>query len=187
MAEPLTFLSRVLGVSARIGAIMAFAALLIFLGRRFNIEPLTKLDETTYTTIIAAGFIGFSVLVIDFVIISSKWLCYFLILRLRKAKAKKQKRITALKNLGAIRADLMHAMRYIIANGAKRFPAPSYYLNPILGELVHINLIEAEISDPNQLALDMYYSVPEYVWVRVKELEPMFAIAPPERAPWKLT
>lgn len=66
MDAALTFLLKLLGTTARIGAVIALAALALGLLIQARIQPFAQLAGTTlYQTIIVAGVIGVSIVVVD--------------------------------------------------------------------------------------------------------------------------
>lgn len=69
--DPLTFLLRLIGTTARIGAVIALTALTLGLLVQARIPPFAQLADTTlYQTIIVAGVVGFSIVVIEIFVAS---------------------------------------------------------------------------------------------------------------------
>jgi hypothetical protein len=69
MDAALTFLLKLLGTTARIGAITALTALALCLLVQGQIQPFAQLAGTTlYQTIIVAGIVGFCTVVVEIVI-----------------------------------------------------------------------------------------------------------------------
>src|ERR1700730_2016486 len=66
--DPLTFIVKMIGVTAPIGAAFALGAGLLLILRRMNVEPFMSIGASTFGTILVAGIIGACIVVVEFII-----------------------------------------------------------------------------------------------------------------------
>lgn len=187
--DPLSFLTKMIGKTARVGAGIALGAAAIFIMHRQNVEPFNNIDATTYGIIMVAGVVGAGTIVVKLIIACARG--FARLFEIAKAHAsiraeKKTRRVTALKNLKIPRPEFIETLRYLKSLDLKRFAAEPPYKNDLLFAMHKSFLIE--IDDPNYSPIseiDTYYQVPNYVWAWIERNEPVFAnIRLPSRAPW---
>jgi hypothetical protein len=157
--DPFSFLAKFFSVTARAGAILALAALTLYVGRRAGIEFFTGLDPLLFQAVIVAGIIGGCAVIVELVIsigraVVHQWLpSYF------ERRSSKQ---TALRNMEALTREYADVLRFLKSHNWKRFPAHAD--NRLLYLMKQACLLE--IDDPNWSAYSIttYYVVPNCVW-----------------------
>jgi hypothetical protein len=164
--DALTFVAKFIGGTARVGAGIAFAAIVVFFGRRYNVEFFGTLDSTIYQAIVVAGLIGGGLVFVDIIIAigrfirwaSGKASGYF-----AKRSRQREKERVALRNMAALTPAFASTLKFLKLRGMKRFPASAS--NSFLGQMQRSLLLE--IDDPNYSPVysrQTYYAVPNYVW-----------------------
>jgi len=182
--DPFILISKMIGVTARIGAAIALGALALLILRRMSAEPFINIDASTYGTILTAGIIGACTVLVEFIIAIWGGFKKILLAYLEAQVESRQKRKAALKNLQTARADFVETLRFLQARNLKRFLAPAPTKSELLYRMEQSFLIE--IDDPNYgaYASETYYRVPDYVWDWM-ESEPAYRKMPlPQREPW---
>jgi hypothetical protein len=171
--DPLAFIAKTIGTTARIGAAVFLGAGLVVILRWMNVEPLASIDKATYGAIIAAGIFGVCTVAVEFIITgwwALKRLFLHVVAPLWAAKVQRARnRKTALKNLQSPRPEFVATLRYLKAHNLKRFSAPAPWNNIVLREMEQSFLIE--IDDPNYpdgRSHNTYYSVRDCVWDRIE-------------------
>ncbi|MGA7384629.1 MAG: hypothetical protein WBW81_08080 [Methylocella sp.] len=187
--EPLTFIAKMIGGTARIGAAVAIGAGLLVILRWMKVEPFISIEASTYGTILIAGIIGAGIVVVELIIaiwVGVKRLWSFQMAYLSAKAKNRQKQETALKNLQAAPAAFVETLRFLKAKNSKRFAAPSPRTNDLLHRMEQSFLIE--IDDPNYgwNVFETYYRVPDDVWDWMERNEPTYQRVPlAKSAPWR--
>ncbi len=165
MVDPLSFVAKIIGVTARVGAVVALAAGAVYLARRAGIEFFVTLDQTTFVAIILAGLIGASAVAVELIIAIGKgikWVGSWAARRLSASAERRTEKRTALDNMKVLTPEFAMVLRFLKSQNLKRFPAPGQ--NDLLYRMERAFLLK--IDDPNwsAYAIQTYYAVPNYVW-----------------------
>jgi hypothetical protein len=180
IVDPLSFIAKFIGVPARVGAVIAVAALAIYGLRRAGFEPFASMEPTIYQTVAVAGVIGAAMVATAILLalrepVESSWSKW------RKHRINKEH---AQKNMELLTPQYADALRYAKANNLKRFAANPRH--PLVNAMCDANLIE--IDDPNYSynATLSYFVVPKHVWKAIDKIEPGLKAGPiPRSAPWE--
>jgi hypothetical protein len=171
--DPLSFIAKIIGSTARIGTTIALGALAVAILRWMNVEPLKSIDNATYGYIVAAGIIGFCAVVVAIPIAIGSAIREVILAGLpllSETIERRRTRKTALKNM-QLQPDVATTLRYLKAHNLKRFQAPAPERNRLLQRMSQSFLIE--IDDPNYERFgNAIYNVPEYVWRWIARAEP---------------
>lgn len=181
--DPLSFIAKFIGVTARVGGMFALGACVIYALRRAGIQPFAGLDVLTYQIIMSAGVIGFCGVVVDLLIAFAKgvrWAWTKLRQRWEVRAAKKLHKRQAMKNLEILQPEYAATLRFLKAQNVKRFRAPAG--NDLLCEMRQSFLLE--MDDPNftVFSVKTYYFVPDYVWKVIDRIDSSLPV--PENPPW---
>jgi hypothetical protein len=192
--EALSFIEKIIGSTARIGA-MAFLCMLgLMILRRWNVEPLVSIDEPTYRIVFIAGIAGFCAVVVEWIIAIGgaikEFITYVAIPRLSEKIERGRHHKAALKNLETqknqqtLQPNIIATLRYLRAHKLKRFQAPAPETSKLLQRMLQSFLIE--IDDPNYERFEnAIYNVPNCVWRWIARVEPDYQTIPiPENEPW---
>jgi hypothetical protein len=161
--DPLSFIAKLIGVTARVGAVFALSALCLYIGRRAGVEFFINLDPVIFQTIIVAGIVGVCSVVVE--LARGAWLVLETLLPVyREHRISKR---TALRNLAieALPPECADVLRFLKSNNIRRFLAPNY--NEKLEHMKSAGLLQ--VDDPNWSAYanNTYYVVPDYIWSRI--------------------
>ena len=63
--DAFSFLAKLLGTSARVGAAIAFVAVAVYLGRRAGVNFFVDLNKTLFWTLVIAGLIGAAMVAVE--------------------------------------------------------------------------------------------------------------------------
>lgn len=174
--DPLSFVAKLLGATARVGAVVALAALILYAGRREGVEFFTKLDPVLFQSVIVAGIIGGSAVVIDILktlgtvfltIVFEGWLPDNL-------ERRNSKRI-ALANMNALPPAYADVLRFLKSHNQKRVPANGSLLLELM-EKHHL------LTKDFNYSISTHYVVPDYVWNLIDER--LKNHPPPKFPPW---
>jgi len=175
--NPLAFIARFIGVTARVGATVALAALILWIGRSTRVGFFVKLDPVIFQSIVVAGIVGACGVVVE--VGRNIWLLTSASLPLY-LEHRNSKR-AALKNMAALTREQADVLRFLKAKNTRRFRASNY--NRLLTEMIRACLLT--VDDPNWslYLIDTYYIVPEYVWKLIDERLKNHPV--PAHAPWE--
>jgi hypothetical protein len=173
--DPLAFISKLLGITWKVGAAIAAVAAVIYYGRQQGISIFFNLNDKLFKTIIVAGLIGAVIVSIDLLVAFAR-LVLLLVSRILQHKANK----TALKNMQSLTREFAEVLRFLKSNNAKRFIAPND--NALLSEMQMAGLLIQDDPDWTVYARTTYYLVPEYVWNEIDNVLKDFPLPPSQ--PW---
>jgi hypothetical protein len=103
--DPLVLVGQLIGVSARVGAVFALAALILYVGRRAGVEFFTGLEPVLFNTMIVAGIIGACTVVVAVGRTFLLALLEIVNLWLRGYVGRQSSRRTALNNMTALKPE----------------------------------------------------------------------------------
>ncbi|MFI5022134.1 MAG: hypothetical protein ACHQRJ_10855 [Alphaproteobacteria bacterium] len=171
-----SFVGKFVGITARVGAVFALAALILYVGRREGVEFFTGLDPVLIQSVIVAGIIGGCAVVVDLLktfgrailwVVVEQWLPD--IVERRNAKR------VALRNMEALPREYADVLRFLKSRDLKRVPVGD-------SQLLHL------MEKAHLLKRDLHYSisatyvVPDYVWNAIDERLKNHPV--PAFAPW---
>jgi hypothetical protein len=156
----LSFITKIVGVTAPVGAVLFLTALSVYVGRREGIDVFVTLAPAYFQAIIVAGIVGLWIVVVAAA--RGIWLVIETLIPIyHERRTSKQ---TALKNMavGALPREYADTLRFLKTNNRKRVFAPNY--NTTLQRMREACLLE--IDDPNWSAncRNTYCKVPDHVW-----------------------
>jgi hypothetical protein len=178
--DPLSFIAKIVGVTARVGAIFAIAAGVVYVGRRSGIEFFVGLDLTLYQSIILAGIIGAGAVAVDLVVAVGKgilWLGSKIAASFSLAAERRREKRSALENMKVLTPEYALALRFLKSQGQRRFAADAR--NDLLHQMRNAGLIKIDDANWSLYSIQTYYVVPTYIWdaidVYVEDLHPAHA------------
>lgn len=185
--DPLSFIGKLIGVTARVGAAFAIGAVALFFFRRAGIEPFVSLAPSAYQATLVAGLVGGGTVAVEFLVALrhplNRVFKFLSGLREKRSKKKENKR-NAEKNLQSMPGEFVDVLIFLKDNNWKRFPETAD--NRLLRLLVKSFLLE--IDDPNYDVFSplTYYVVPDHVWSAIDNFGPNLRDRPvPQRPPWQ--
>lgn len=181
--DVLSFIAKLIGATARVGAAVALLAGVIYVGRNAGIEFFVALPEGLYQTIVVAGLFGAFIVLVELVIQVGKGFRHigkWIIEKNRTRHSHAVERQTALKNMQVLTPEFALVLRYLKSNDMKRISAKAN--NDLLYRMSRAFLLK--IDDPNWSAysVDTYYAVPDYVWNVIDHH--LAKLPPPPSPPW---
>jgi hypothetical protein len=168
----LAFISKLLGVTGKVGAAAAAVAAVIYYSRQQGISIFFNLNDKLFQTIIVAGLIGAAIVATDLLVAFARFL------RLLVSGISQHK--TALKNMQSLTSEFAEVLRFLKSNNVKRFIAPND--NALLSEMRMAGLLIQDDPDWTVYARTTYYLVPDYVWNEIDNSLKDFPLPPSQ--PW---
>jgi hypothetical protein len=161
----LSFLAKLIGTTARVGAAFALLAAVTYVCRKAGIDVFAALPDGLYQAIVVAGLLGAAIVLVEFVIQVGRGLRQIGKWIAKKNRTRRRhavERQTAIKNMEVLTPEFALVLRYLKSNNVKRFCAKAN--NDLLYRMSRAFLLK--IDDPNWSAysVETFYAVPEYVW-----------------------
>jgi len=181
--DPLTFVAKIIGTTARVGGAVALAAGTVVLGHRVGFSLFVNLNDSLYQGVVVAGLIGACVVAVELVILAGKgvrWIGSRIFERLAIWGDHRIEKKMALKNMMVLTPDFAQSLRFLKSQGMKRFPADAD--NPLLFQMRQSFLLKTDDPNLTMYSIRTYYLVPDYVWDAVDIYLKDFP--PPPVAPW---
>jgi hypothetical protein len=156
----LSLITKIVGVTAPVGAVLFLTALSVYVGRREGIEFLITMDPTIFLFIMVAGIIGLWIVFVAAV--RGIWLVIETLMPVYIERRTTKR--TALKNMavGALPREYADTLRFLKTNNQKRFFASNH--NQMLQRMKWAFLLEIDDSNWSLYSAHTYYTVPDYVW-----------------------
>jgi hypothetical protein len=146
--DPLAFISKLIGTTAKVGAAFAIAGVAVYFGRRSGIGFFIGLNDVVYQAIVVAGLVGAGSVAVELVVACGRalrWLGGKITNISRKRAVHIRKRDNALRNMEALTFEYAQVLRFLKSNDRKRFIASVD--SGLLYSMVRAGLLE--IDDPN--------------------------------------
>jgi hypothetical protein len=179
----LSFLAKLIGTTARVGAAFALLAVVTYVCRKAGIDVFAALPDGFYQAIVVAGLLGAAIVLVELVIQVGKGLRQigkWIAKKNRTRHRRAVERQTALKNMEVLTPEFALVLRYLKSNNNRRFYAKAS--NDLLYRMSKALLLK--IDDPNWSAYstETYYAVPKHVWNVIDRH--LAALPPPPSPPW---
>jgi hypothetical protein len=181
--DPLTFIAKLIGATARVGGAIALAAIVVYVGRRAGLGFFVGLNGSIYQGIEVAGLVGACIVAVELIIAAGKalrWIGRKLSAAIARQAERRNQRALALRNMEALTPPFALTLKFLKSQGLKRFPAQAD--NDLLFQMRQAFLLTTDDPNLTPYSTQTYYLVPDYVWDAIDTYAS--DIRPPPHAPW---
>ncbi len=166
MGDALSFLGKLLDITARIASAFAITGTIVIVMHHFGVGPVESIPATWWTVVIGLTIFGYSVVAYD---VARAWLPSIgeqLVARLEvKARAKE-----ALRNYDSMLPEHSQALRYLKHIDRQRFVANP--TNSLIHSLNQAGLIDVDQRNWSMQSRQVYFKVPAPIWDKIEVGQP---------------
>lgn len=183
--EPLSFIAKMIGVTARVGGAFALAALAVYWLRNGGVEPFAGLDAGIYQIVVVGGLIGAGTVGVELLVHIWKgcvWLCARVAANIAASKARHERKELSLKNLHVLTREQADALFFMRRNNLRRFPGRTD--NRLLFQLWQACLLEIDDANFSVYSGETYFTIPQHIWDLLEEVARQWGTPIPSTPPW---